>query len=113
MIPMPHTAHAGLLVRSGPYPTKVGRVRIFDECGRFLDLLAHAQIIQCRACIVKRTLQDVLSDTDALGVQALLSLQRTKLHQRITDKLLLLRRHQPSIRRDRFAKGRYSFARRI
>jgi hypothetical protein len=30
-------------------------------------------------------------------VQALLSLHRTKIHKRIADKLLLLRRHQPSI----------------
>jgi hypothetical protein len=43
-------------------------------------------------------MQDLLDLTDALGVQALLSLHRTKIHQRITDKLLLLRQHQPSIR---------------
>jgi len=40
---------------------------------------------------------DLLDRTDALGVQPLLSLQRTKTHERITDNLLLLRRHQPSI----------------
>src|SRR5690349_6909098 len=42
-------------------------------------------------------MQDLLDRTDSLGVQPLLSLQRTKKHERITDKLLLLRRHQPSI----------------
>jgi hypothetical protein len=42
-------------------------------------------------------MQGLLDCTDALGVQALLSLDRTKMHERITDKLLLLRRHQPSI----------------
>jgi len=42
-------------------------------------------------------MQDFLDYTDGLGVQALLSLHRTKMHERITDKLLLLRRHQPSI----------------
>jgi hypothetical protein len=42
-------------------------------------------------------MQDVLDYTDALRVQALLSLHRTKIHERITEKLLLLRRHQPSI----------------
>jgi hypothetical protein len=43
-------------------------------------------------------MQDLLNLTDALSVQALLGLDRTKMHERITDKLLLLRRHQPSIR---------------
>jgi len=38
-------------------------------------------------------MQDLLDCTDALGVQALLSLHRTKMHERITHKLLLLRRH--------------------
>ena len=42
-------------------------------------------------------MQDLLDFTDALSVQALLSLHRTKMHERITEKLLLLRRHQPSI----------------
>ena len=42
-------------------------------------------------------MQDLLDFTDALSVQALLSLHRTKMHERITDKLLLLWRHQPSI----------------
>jgi hypothetical protein len=38
-------------------------------------------------------MQDLLDRTDSLGVQALLSLHRTKMHERITDKLILLRRH--------------------
>jgi hypothetical protein len=38
-------------------------------------------------------------------VQALLSLQRTKSHKRITDKLLLLRQHEPSIRRAQVCEG--------
>jgi len=42
-------------------------------------------------------MQGLLDCTDGLGVQALLSLHPTKMHERITDKLLLLRRHQPSI----------------
>ena len=42
-------------------------------------------------------MQDLLDLTDALGVQALFSLHGTKMHERITEKLLLLRRHQPSI----------------
>jgi len=42
-------------------------------------------------------MQDLLDRTDALGVQPLLSLQWAKTHERITDKLLLLQRHQPSI----------------
>ena len=42
---------------------------------------------------------DLLDCTNALGVQALLSLDWTKMHKRITDMLLLLRRHQPSITR--------------
>ena len=42
-------------------------------------------------------MQDLLDLTDALGVQALLSFYRTKIHERIAEKLLLLRRHGPSI----------------
>ena len=42
-------------------------------------------------------MQDLLNLTDALSVQPLLDLHWTKMHERITDKLLLLRRHQPSI----------------
>jgi hypothetical protein len=43
-------------------------------------------------------MQDLLNLPDVLSVQALLGLHWTKMHERITDKLLLLRRHQPSIR---------------
>jgi hypothetical protein len=42
-------------------------------------------------------MQELLDFTDALSVQALLSLHRTKMHERITEKLLLFRRHQASI----------------
>jgi len=42
-------------------------------------------------------MQDLLDRTDALDVQARLCLDRTKMHECITDKLLLLGRHQPSI----------------
>jgi hypothetical protein len=42
-------------------------------------------------------MQDLLDFTNALSVQALLRLHRTEMHERITKKLLLLRRHQPSI----------------
>jgi hypothetical protein len=36
-------------------------------------------------------MQDLLDYTDALSVQALFSLHRTKIHERITEKLLLIR----------------------
>jgi hypothetical protein len=42
-------------------------------------------------------MENLLDYTDTLSVQALLSLHRTKMHERITEKLLLLRRHRPSI----------------
>jgi hypothetical protein len=38
-------------------------------------------------------MQDLLDLTYALSVQALLSLDRTKMHERITEKLLLFGRH--------------------
>jgi hypothetical protein len=38
-------------------------------------------------------MQDLLGFADALSVQALLSLHGTKMHEGITEKLLLLRRH--------------------
>jgi hypothetical protein len=38
-------------------------------------------------------MQDLLDFTDAFSVQALLTVHRTKMHERITEKLLLLRRH--------------------
>ena len=70
---------------------------MLDRCGRFFDTLAHAQLSERSPCVVQGAVQDLLDFTDALGVQALLSLHRTKMHERITEKLLLLRRHQPSI----------------
>ena len=72
-------------------------VRIFKRYGRFLDPPAHAQIPKRQPCVVEGAMQDLLNCTDALCVQAQLSLHRTKTHQGITDKLLLFRRHQPSI----------------
>lgn len=71
---------------------------MLERCGRFLDPLAHAQLSERSPCVVQGAMQDLLDRTDALRVQALLSLDRTKVHERITDKLLMLRRHQPSIR---------------
>jgi hypothetical protein len=38
-------------------------------------------------------MQDLLDFADALSVQALLSLHGAKMHERITEKLLLLWRH--------------------
>ena len=70
---------------------------MLDGCGRLLDPLAHAQLSERSPCVVHGAMQDLLDCMEALGVQALLSLQWPKMHERITDKLLLLRRHQPSI----------------
>ena len=72
-------------------------VGILGRRGRFLDQLAHAQLAECSPCVIQGALQDPLDCANAFGVQALLSLHRTKMHERITDKLLLFRRHQPSI----------------
>ena len=72
-------------------------VKLPDRYGRFLDALAHAQLSKRCPCVGQGATQDLLDFTDALSVQALLSLHRTKMHERITDKLLLLWRHQPSI----------------
>jgi hypothetical protein len=71
---------------------------MLERCGRFLDPLAHAQLSERSPCVVQGAMQDLLDRTDALRVQALLSLHRMKMHERITDKLLMLRRHEPSIR---------------
>ena len=73
------------------------RAKMLDRCGRFLDPLAHAQLSECSPRLVRRAMQDLLDCTDALGVKAELRIQRTKINQRITDKLLLFRRHQSSI----------------
>ena len=72
-------------------------VNILDRCGRFLDQLSHAQLAECSPCVIQGALQDPLDCADAFGVQALLSLDRAKMHERITNKLLLLRRHQSSL----------------
>jgi len=80
-----------------PYPPKVWLVKMLERRGRFLDPLAHAQLSERSACVVQGAMQDLLDCTHALGVQALFSLHRTKMHERITDKLLLIRRHQGSI----------------
>jgi len=76
-----------------PYPPKVRLIRRLDRYGRFLDALAHAQLSERSPCVGQGAMQDLLDFTDALSVQALLSLHRTKMHERITEKLLLLRRH--------------------
>ena len=70
---------------------------MLGRCGRFLDPLAHAQLSERSPCVVQGAMQDLLYCTDAFSVQALLSLDRTKMYERVTDKLLLLRCHQPSI----------------
>ena len=70
---------------------------MLGRCGCFLDPLAHAQLSERSPCVVQGAMQDLLDCTDAFSVQALLSLDRTKMHERITNKLLLLRRHEPSI----------------
>ena len=68
-------------------------VKLPDRCGCLLDALAHAQLSERSPCVRQGAMQDLLDFTDALSVQALLSLHRTKMHERITEKLLLLRRH--------------------
>ena len=78
-------------------PPKVRLIEMLEKCGGFLYALAHAEFPEHSPCVVQRAMQDLLDCTDALGVQALLGLHRTNMRERITDKLLLLRRHQPSI----------------
>jgi hypothetical protein len=72
-------------------------VKLLDRYGRFLDAPAQAQLSERCPCVGQGAMQDLLDFTDALSVQALLSLHRTKIHERVTEELLLLRRHQPSI----------------
>jgi len=72
------------------YPPKVRLVNMLKRCGRFLDPLAHAQLSERSPCVVQGAMQDLLDCTHALGVQALFSLHRTKMHERITDDLLLI-----------------------
>ena len=64
---------------------------MLGRCGRFLDLLPYAQLSERSPCVVQGAIQDLLDYTDALSVEALLSLHGTKMHERITEKLLLLR----------------------
>src|SRR5579862_1806665 len=49
--------------------------------------------MQYGACVIHRAVQDALDCPDALRVQALLRLNRTQVHERVTDFLLLLGRH--------------------
>src|SRR5580704_11616072 len=79
------------------YPPKVRLVKLLDRYGRFLDALAHAQLSERCPCVGQGAMHDLLDFTDALSVQALLSLHRTKIHERVTEELFLLRRHRPSI----------------
>ena len=72
-------------------------VNILDRYGGFLDQLSHAQLAECSTCVIQGAVQDLLDCADAFGVQALLSLHWTNIDERITDKLLLLRRHQSSL----------------
>jgi len=72
-------------------------VKLFDRCSRFLDTFAQAQILERSPCVGHRAPQNLLDFTDTLRVQALLSLHGTKIHERITEKLLLFPRHSPSI----------------
>jgi hypothetical protein len=66
-------------------------VKMLGRRGRFLDPLAHAQLSERSPCVIHGAVQDLLDCTDALSVQPLLSLHRTQMHERVTDKLLLLR----------------------
>src|SRR5579863_7780841 len=85
-------------VRANLDSTMVTRlVKLLDRYGRFLDALAHTQLSERCPCVGQGAMQDLLDFTDALSVQALLSLHRTKIHERVTEELFLLRRHRPSI----------------
>src|ERR1700758_1632793 len=95
--PLMVSVKAGNDLGVDPYPPKVRLVKLLDRYGRFLDALAHAQLSKRCPCVGQGATQDLLNFTDALSVQALLSLHRTKIHERVTEKLLLLRRHRPSI----------------
>src|ERR1700739_694371 len=80
-----------------PHPPKVRLFKLLDRYGRFLDALAYAQLSERCPCVGQGAMQGLLDFTDALSVQALLSLHRTKIHERVTEELFLLRRHRPSI----------------
>jgi len=66
-------------------------VKTLDGCSCLLDPLAHTQISEGSPCVVQGAMQDLLDRMDALSVQALFSLHRAEPHERVTDKLLLLR----------------------
>jgi hypothetical protein len=66
-------------------------VKTLDGCSCLLDPLAHAQISERSPRFVQGAMQDLLDRTDALSVQALFSLHRAETHERVTDKLFLLR----------------------
>ena len=68
-------------------------VKLLGRCGCFLDALAQAQLSERSPGVGQGTVQDLLDFTNTLSVQALFSLHGTKMHERITEKLLLLRRH--------------------
>jgi len=66
-------------------------VKVVHRCGRFLDLLPHAQLSERSSCVFQGAMQDLLDLADAHSVQALLSLHGAKTHECVTDMLLLLR----------------------
>jgi hypothetical protein len=72
-------------------------IQIVDRRGRFLDPLAETQIPERKSRLVEGAMENLLDGTDALEVQSLFRLDRAKMHERITDKLFLRWRHQPSI----------------
>src|ERR1700755_2727735 len=53
------------------------------DVGRFLDALTQAQLSERTPCVGQAAMQDLLNLTDALSVQPLLCLHRTKMHERI------------------------------
>src|ERR1700758_1509994 len=95
--PLMVSVKAGNDLGVDPYPPKVRLVKLLGRCGRFLDALAHAQLSERGPCVIQGAMQDLLDFTDALSVEALLTLHWTEIHERITEKLLLLRRHRSSI----------------
>jgi hypothetical protein len=49
--------------------------------------------MQCGSCVIYRTVQGALDCQDSFCVQALLRVDRTEVHKRVTDFLFLLGRH--------------------
>jgi hypothetical protein len=66
-------------------------VKTLDGRSCLLDPLAHAQLSERSPRVVQAAMQDLMDWTDTLSVQALFRLHRAATHQRVTDKLLLLR----------------------